>query len=40
VDEIAIDLTEGVALDVDPLRILLRGTQKPLDIVRGIAFLV
>ena len=32
VDEIDIDLTKGVALCVDPLRVLLSGTQKPLDI--------
>src|SRR5215475_11205142 len=40
VDEIDIALTEGVALCVDPPCVLLSGTQKPLDRIRGIAFLV
>jgi hypothetical protein len=40
VDEIASDLTEGVALGIDPVRGLLSGTQKPLESIRGIAFLV
>jgi hypothetical protein len=40
VDEVGIHLTDGVAVCVDPLRALLSGTQKPLDIIPGIAFMV
>ncbi len=39
-DEIDIDCTEGIVLCVDAVRVLLSGTQKSLDRIRGIAFLV
>jgi hypothetical protein len=38
--EVCIDLTDGIALSLQPLGKLLSGTKRTLDTTRGISFVV